>query len=995
MPFAPWQIAVGGPSFDSEVALRIREIESQATGASSANVADMALVSLVVRRPAEAVLLLERATANELGAAGLSDLGAAYLARGMSENRPGDFIAGLDALERAVELAPQLPEAKFNLALALEKNLLHDQAIATWNEYLAIDTESAWREEGQRLLTRLLTPRRADRWVAANRALQRFPVPAGTLDGLLREFPDRLRKRAEEELVTRWAHELATGQVEGAASTLKLLRQIGRALGDELGEWMVLDTVEAIDRHSGRERHRRLSAVAESVEALASGRGSCLVNEGESGAVQLRRARRGLDAAAVPLAAWAQFHLAVCSYQRSEFQAALALLESVRSRADAARYPSLVARSWWMTGLVLSSQGDVSPALRAYREGSRIARASGSIDDAAALDMLTGETLRFIGQQQEALELLYKGAAPLIDGKDLRRTYTAFDDLRQVAVDLRRPRAARRFADQLVATATASPDPPGVAHAYLRRGEVELSLGRRGRALADFGRAETACHGIADQRSRQRRMVDVLIARATAYGAADAPQALSDLTEAIEILDALGDAYRVIDAYTARARLFAELSDPRAVDRDLRDALDELTRQRSNIDDREKRLEFLDASRPLFDELLAAAVRAGDSEEQQLEIVETKHSQALIEMAGRPAAGPSRRSTPEATLRRLSAGVAVAEYAVLADRVKVWLLAEGRMQVETSRISKSELDHLIDAAEREMRRGGSGAELSRVLERLYAVLMAPIAAHLRPGDALVVVPDERLRSVPFAALRDPRTGRYLVESRAISAAPSAALAALSPTGPLRPSATALVLGNPRFDRALFPRLADLPGAATEARRVAAVYGSRASLRLGVQASPAALVTGLNDYDVLHVASHALLNEEHPLLASLVLAPDGGSSGVLFARNLLPLRGARTELAVLSACRTAAARDAGGGTLGLVDSFLAAGVPRVVATLWDIDDMPAAAFFSHFHAQLASGASASRALQESQLEMLRSPNPSFRTPAAWAGFALYEISTAVN
>jgi CHAT domain-containing protein len=994
MPFAPWQLAAGAPEFDEQLAIRTREIESQATGPSPKALVDLALVRLVARRPAESVTLLERATANAAGAASLSDLGAAYLARGVSEKRPGDFIASLDALDRAVELAPRLPEARFNLALALEKNLLRDQAIAAWNDYLAIETDTSWHEEGRRLLARISAPRRADSWAAASAALERFPVAAAALDELLHDFPDRVRKVAEEELFTRWAHEFAAGQIDDAAETLRLLRQIGTHLGDR-GEWMVLDTVQSIDRLSAGAGNREIAGLAQSLGALSLGRGSCLINEGASGAELLRRARRDLDAAGVPLGSWAQFHLAVCSYQRSEFATALALLESLRSAADAGRYPSLIARSWWMTGLVLSSQGDPSPALRAYREGSRIAREARSIEDAAALDILTSETLRFIGQQQEALELLYKGAAPLIDGKDLRRTYTAFDDLRQIAVDLRRPRAASRFADQLVATATESPDAAGIAHAFLRRGEVQLSLGRRGEALADFGRAETACRGIADERSRQRRMVDVLIARGTAHGAADAPRALDDLAKAIETLDTLGDAYRVIDAYTARARLYAELSDPRSADRDLRDALAELSRQRSNIDDRQKRLEFLDGSRQLFDELLAAAVRAGDSEEQQLEIVEAKHSQALMEMAGLPAAGASRRSTSE-TLRRLPAGVAVVEYAVLADRVKIWLLAAGRIEVETSPISKSDLDDLIDAAGREMRRGGSGTELNRVLERLYAVLMAPIAAHLRPGDALVVVPDRRLRSVPFAALRDPRTGRHLVESRAISAAPSAALfAALGPSSPSSPCATALVLGNPRFDQALFPRLADLPGAATEARRVAAVYGSRASLRLELQATPAALVTGLNDYDVLHVASHALPNEEHPLLASLVLAPNRGSSGVLFSRDLFPLRGTRTELAVLSACRTAAGRDAGGGTLGLVDSFLAAGVPRVVATLWDIDDTAGAEFFPHFHTHLAAGATAGVALRQTQRAMMRSADPRFRRPAAWAGFALYEASTAVH
>ena len=92
------------------------------------------------------------------------------------------------------------------------------------------------------------------------------------------------------------------------------------------------------------------------------------------------------------------------------------------------------------------------------------------------------------------------------------------------------------------------------------------------------------------------------------------------------------------------------------------------------------------------------------------------------------------------------------------------------------------------------------------------------------------------------------------------------------------------------------------------------------------------------------------------------------------------------MVVLAACRTAAgAVSRVEGTLGLGRPFLAAGVPYVVASLWDIDDSVSRRFFITFHRALLSGGDPVVALRAAQIALLRSGDPSLAHPASWAAF----------
>jgi CHAT domain-containing protein len=90
--------------------------------------------------------------------------------------------------------------------------------------------------------------------------------------------------------------------------------------------------------------------------------------------------------------------------------------------------------------------------------------------------------------------------------------------------------------------------------------------------------------------------------------------------------------------------------------------------------------------------------------------------------------------------------------------------------------------------------------------------------------------------------------------------------------------------------------------------------------------------------------------------------------------------------VLAGCRTAAGAPSRlDGGFSLATPFLAAGVPNVVASLWDVDDVVSRRFSVAVHSSLLNEREPTRALHQAQVSLLRDPDPALSHPASWAGF----------
>jgi len=119
------------------------------------------------------------------------------------------------------------------------------------------------------------------------------------------------------------------------------------------------------------------------------------------------------------------------------------------------------------------------------------------------------------------------------------------------------------------------------------------------------------------------------------------------------------------------------------------------------------------------------------------------------------------------------------------------------------------------------------------------------------------------------------------------------------------------------------------------------------------ASKANATSGLlSPYRLVHFATHGSLDSEHPELSGVVLSMvnEKGSpvDGFLRLHDIFNLK-LPAELVVLSACETALGKEIKGeGLIGLTRGFMYAGTPRVVVSLWSVDDEATAELMKRFY-----------------------------------------------
>jgi CHAT domain-containing protein len=125
-----------------------------------------------------------------------------------------------------------------------------------------------------------------------------------------------------------------------------------------------------------------------------------------------------------------------------------------------------------------------------------------------------------------------------------------------------------------------------------------------------------------------------------------------------------------------------------------------------------------------------------------------------------------------------------------------------------------------------------------------------------------------------------------------------------------------------------------------------------------------------------------------MLSSLALSPSGDDDGFLTALEVFRLR-CPADLVVLSACETGKGKVyRAEGIIGLTRAFMLAGAPRVLVSLWKVDDEATAALMGRFYEAWRKGVPTARALREAQ-EFVRGQEK-WRHPRFWAAWSLWGL-----
>jgi hypothetical protein len=274
-------------------------------------------------------------------------------------------------------------------------------------------------------------------------------------------------------------------------------------------------------------------------------------------------------------------------------------------------------------------------------------------------------------------------------------------------------------------------------------------------------------------------------------------------------------------------------------------------------------------------------------------------------------------------------------------------------------------------------------------------LVAPPLTRLPPTvTRIVLVPDGPLYALPFETLRlangDPVGARFslaIVPSAAVWQRLRARVPILAPT-------RILALGDPepaalgvetslRAAVGATGGLPRLPAARAEAVEVAR-WGTASIVRVGREASEHFLrTTALDRFQVVHLATHAVVSDWSLDGTALMLAPGDGHDGIVRPADLAAL-GLKADLVVLSGCRTALGVVSGGeGVLGLTTSLLEAGARAVLASRWAVGDRATLDFARRFYREVARGATVGDAVAAVGRQLASVGRPA----REWAAFEL--------
>jgi CHAT domain-containing protein/tetratricopeptide (TPR) repeat protein len=963
----------------------------------------------------------------------MSDLAAAYYLRAQREDRATDLLMALDTAQTAVDAAPRLIPARFNLALAQEAIGLSSEALANWRTLAAQDA-TAWRGEARQhanAIERRESQDAAQRWEITKKLLP-GALAAGdrvAIARLITPFPAKGERYLERIVLHDWAIKPTPGKFAQA-------RLLGAELFRRTNDPYVNDLLEASER---------ASTSPQLMAALLSGYKLLDVSpKDQDEAVSLcAGAKAAFRNAGSPLYLWPLIQEASAIFFQPNDGAgrALALLDPIRKdlRAHHSSYRRVAIEIESMRAFVLGPSGRLLETLEGYDFGLQCAEDLRDRDQIGNMQAHRVGILNELGQRELAWREAVAASPVLPDIIETDPRHLLIGETAIAAAALGHPRAALNLENAGVAMLRDELKTLSPADAR-RRQRLFLNLGIALRARAGYevilnaydnarrdlddsqhlamNEEQTGDQKAGEPKKREgsdiQRALDTRIAQVNGQSqlATRPADAVLFFTHALELSGQNQSQSFRSTLYTERATAFRATGNRAAAIADLRSALHELQLEESQQLAARKPGElepvwagyfsrFEDTYRLLI-QLLAEDGRA----EEAFEIAEQWRAKEPLDLIRHLGTAPlGFRTLPQSgkgvlarIQQRLPAGTFLIEYTVLADRTYAWIVSRDSFRLLRQSATSAKIERWSETLQRAAN-GNRGADFEAGLYAPFAELIhEPLDAihSMRDGKnpSLVFIPDGAMHGLPFAALRNPSSKHYLIEDAPVSIAGSATLFLYSLARDRQLSSagakpTILLVGDPKFDDTspLTHGFVRLRGAVEEAKGIAAQYGSAATMLVADDATVPAFFSLARNSTIVHLALHSIVNPVEPTHSTLVFASRGSDSGLLEAGELVKrLKLDRTRLFILSSCSSAGGAPVGPeGVAPLVRPLIGAGVPAVIGSLWDVYDATAEQLLVSFHRHLRQGSNAAVALQLAQCELLVNKNPGYRSVLAWAPF----------
>jgi CHAT domain-containing protein len=392
------------------------------------------------------------------------------------------------------------------------------------------------------------------------------------------------------------------------------------------------------------------------------------------------------------------------------------------------------------------------------------------------------------------------------------------------------------------------------------------------------------------------------------------------------------------------------------------------------------RLSFDNERRELYESVIAFEYAHNDFD-AAWGYLQQYRSKLFLEFLGQvnPAVAKVRHDTfrSDSVQKLIPSDAQVVEYFMLKDQLIIWVASRDRLLPTMVPIDREALERRIGDLVSSIRRRD---DVNASLADLYELLIAPVERHLDSSKALAIIPDQALHRLPFAALKQASSDKYLIEKYTILESPNLTTLLASAAAPERNVVRSY--GSP-------------DGAAPVGAEVLSFGGLYPDVRtFGGAVSKDRFLADLRIAAIFHYGGHTV-DAPDPLNSAILLDGDRVGPNSLTAAEISRQRLRPNAVVVLASCDSSVGNFRDGVSLrGLTSAFLIAGAGTVAGSLWPVEEVSASSLMRSFHEAFARNVSGAESMRQAQTSLM-TRNPRLAHPYYWSGFVVNGNLSAVR
>jgi CHAT domain-containing protein len=892
------------------------------------------------------------------------DLAASYFERDSRAEHP-NLQRTLNLLSEVLS-KPNLTKddqasALFDLAIAYEKTQAWDLAIETWEKYLQVDSSSSWTSEAQQHL-------KDAKARTAGQRQQSYSEPSFFLQqkaqGTLRpEDPEQYQQKA----LSQW---LPIAMADKESDAYRAVQGLAEVFAEHQDFWWRdflsevrsadVEAVTALSKavKANDEGHYHIAEAQSLIAAKQFARRHMLPAELRSSFEEVYARRRILNGAdciarADPLAkrlaetnygwlaARVSLEQAECRNISGEFAESDVNLATSRRMASALHFPVLTLQNMGISAGMKHLRGNCDESWK---------EAVGGLE-------LYWEVIHTRGER------LFQFYAVMLQCSLETGSLNSAEVLIRHAVSMREDPSGNLDHDATI---------DGLLHLHL----ANILLAQRDKAAARERATALALLDQPDEPSANKyRLISELEPAEFQFERGDAALALSTLSPVVKLLDPSQDKFFSLRCRKLLGDIYLSVGEYGQAVVQYQAAIDLSEASLGGIKNGAGRLDWLRSTDESYRGLVRVLL-AQKKDRAALAQWEWYQSRPMLQGL-RPDNTSSttswrkadKKSTPPGPLDRVKGTRLV--YAVFKDGLQIWLSQHNSVQSKWVVVDQKDFERLAhDFVKKCSTESSNLEELQQQGQQLYLLLFQSILNDLSNSPTITVELDRRVSNLPLEALRSP-DGWYFGEKFPIVYSSGAAIdLSLNRPQPVTASDSVLLVDATHSAQSGF-----LPGMEDERRAILQAF-QHVQVIDSASARWEAVRRALGKTRIFHYMGHG--------------RPDGTGTGLLFnethalrAQDLTPELFKNSQLVVLAACSSGKGRDGVLDMDNLVHALLNSGVPRVIASQWNVDSGTTSQLMQSFYRNVAKGEPVARAMFDARNEMVkRAPHPYY-----WASFTV--------